>query len=163
MRFVAQRTLPNGRVMERYSPCLFPNVRSVPDVHNETGRTKHIRWCVPVDDTHHRHFNARRVPAGFDGADALRGRTVGNRIWAEMSEAEHQAFPHDWEAQIGQGSISLHSEEHLATADKGVAMLRRLMRQQIHVVQQGGDPLGVTFDPERALNTVGAGNFYRDA
>jgi len=161
MRFVAYRTLSDGRVMERYSPCLFPNVRSVPDVYMQTGRTKRMRWCVPVDDTHHRHFNAMRVAEDFDGHDALRGRTVGDRVWAEMTEAEHQQFPHDWEAQIGQGPISLHSEEHLASADKGVAMLRRLMRQQIRIVQQGGDPIGVTFDPARSLNKVGAGNYFQ--
>jgi len=161
MRFIAYRNLPDGKVMERYSPCLFPNVRSVPDVYMQTGRTKRMRWCVPVDDTHHRHFNAMRVPADFNGHDGLRGRTVGDRIWADMTEAEHQEFPHDWEAQIGQGPISLHSEEHLASADKGVVMLRRLMRQQIRIVQQGGDPIGVTFDPDKALNRVGAGNYLQ--
>ena len=161
MRFVAYRTLPDGRVMERYSPCLFPNVRSVPDVYMKTGRTKRMRWCVPIDDTHHMHFNAVRVPLDFKGHDALRGRTVGDRVWAEMTEEEHREFPHDWEAQIGQGAISLHSEDHLASADKGVAMLRRRMREQIRLVAQGGDPIGVTFDPAKALNKVGAGNYYQ--
>jgi phenylpropionate dioxygenase-like ring-hydroxylating dioxygenase large terminal subunit len=163
MRFIAYRTLPDGRVMERYSPCLFPNVRSVPDVYMKTGRTKRMRWCVPIDDTHHMHFNAARVPKGFtnEEADALRGRTVGDKIWAEMSEQEHQDFPHDWEAQIGQGPINLHSEEHLASADKGVVMLRRLIREQIRVVQNGGDPIGVTFHPDEAFKRVGAGNYIQ--
>jgi hypothetical protein len=122
-----------------------------------------MRWCVPIDDTHHMHFNAARVPKGFtnEEADALRGRTVGDKIWAEMSEQEHQDFPHDWEAQIGQGPINLHSEEHLASADKGVVMLRRLIREQIRVVQNGGDPIGVTFHPDEAFKRVGAGNYIQ--
>jgi len=161
MRFIAYRTLSDGRIMERYSPCLFPNVRSVPDVYMKTGRTKRMRWCVPVDDTHHIHFNAARVPLDFKDHDQLRGRTVGDRIWAEMTEEEHREFPHDWEAQIGQGAISLHSEDHLASADKGVSMLRRLMREQIRLVAKGEDPIGVTFDPAKAINKVGAGNYFQ--
>jgi nitrite reductase/ring-hydroxylating ferredoxin subunit len=161
MIYTAHRTLEDGRDVDRVSPVLFPNVRSVPDVHLQPGLTRRMRWCVPVDDTHHRHFNAQRVPADFKGYDKQRGRTVGDKIWGDMTEEEHQDFPHDWEAQLGQGPITLHSEEHLASSDKGVSMLRRLIRQQIRLVQQGGDPIGVTFDPDKALNIVGAGNFYR--
>jgi hypothetical protein len=81
--------------------------------------------------------------------------------WLEMTEAERQALPGDWEAQMSQGPISLHSEEHLATSDTGVAMVRRLLKKQIRVVQEGGDPIGVTFDPDKALFKTGGGNFYR--
>jgi hypothetical protein len=80
-----------------------------------------------------------------------------------MTEEERQRVPGDWEAQCGQGPITFHSEEHLATSDKGIGMLRRLLRRQIMVVQDGGDPIGVTFDPRSALNKCGAGNFFRAA
>jgi hypothetical protein len=62
---------------------------------------------------------------------------------------------------MSQGPITLHSEEYLATSDKGIAMVRRLLRQQIRLVKEGGDPIGVTFDPAQALFKTGAGNFYR--
>ena len=55
------------------------------------------------------------------------------------------------EAQVGQGPISFHSEEHLATSDKGIAMLRRMMKKQIQVVREGGDPIGVVYDPSQAV------------
>jgi hypothetical protein len=80
-----------------------------------------------------------------------------------MTEDEHQRFPTDWEAMCSQGPITLHSEEHLAMSDKGVAMLRRLLRQQIKIVQDGGDPIGVTFDAEKAVNKVNSGNYFRAA
>ncbi len=64
-----------------------------------------------------------------------------------MTEEEHQKFPGDWEAQVGQGPITFHSEEHLAASDKGIIMLRRLLKQQIKVVQDGGDPLGAIYEP----------------
>jgi hypothetical protein len=87
---------------------------------------------------------------------------VGDKMWGDMTEEEHQDFPHDWEAQIGQGPITLHSEEHLATSDRGVVMMRRLLRQQIRIALEGGDPIGVTFDPDKAYNVVGAGNFFTE-
>jgi hypothetical protein len=162
MKYSARRKLEDGRIVDRVSPVLFPNVRSVPNVHLQPGLTRNMRWCVPVDDTHHRHFNAMRVPPGWDGYDKQRGRTVGDKMWGDMTEEEHQDFPHDWEAQIGQGPITLHSEEHLATSDRGVVMMRRLLRQQIRIALEGGDPIGVTFDPDKAYNVVGAGNFFTE-
>jgi hypothetical protein len=57
----------------------------------------------------------------------------------------------------------LHSDEHLTTSDKGIAMLRRLLRQQVRIVQEGGDPIGVTYDPAKALCCTEGGNFYRTA
>ncbi len=76
-------------------------------------------------------------------------------------DEEHQRFPGDWEAQVGQGEISWHSEETLASSDKGVVMLRRFMKEQIKIVQDGGDPLGVYFDSAKALVKVASGNFFR--
>jgi hypothetical protein len=68
-------------------------------------------------------------------------------------------MPNDYEAQGGQGAITLHSEEHLAANDRGVVMFRRLLRQQIEAVQAGRDPLSVIFEPDRATVQVEAGNF----
>jgi hypothetical protein len=79
-----------------------------------------------------------------------------------MTEDEHQRFPSDWEAQVSQGPITLHSDEHLVTSDNGVVLLRRLIRQQIRVVQEGGDPIGVNFDPAKAIIEVGSGNYIAD-
>ena len=80
-----------------------------------------------------------------------------------MTEEEHQRFPGDFEAQMGQGPISLHSEEHLVTSDRGIMMQRRLLEKQMEVVARGGDPLGVTFDAADALVKVRSGNFTRAA
>ena len=161
MRYVAHRRLPDGRELDRISPVLFPTVRAVPDTNLKEGPSKRLRWLLPIDDTHHCHFNVVRAPRGTVNADSYRGRTVGPRNWSEMSEAEHQSYPSDWEAQLGQGPINLHSEEHLVTSDRGVAMLRRLIRDQIRKVARGEDPIGVTFQADKAIFQVGAGNFYR--
>ena len=57
-----------------------------------------------------------------------------------------------------QGSIPAHSDEHLATSDKGVVMLRRLLARQIRVVLEGGAPEGTGQDASQV--SVKAGNFF---
>ena len=78
-----------------------------------------------------------------------------------MSEAEHQDNPGDFEAQAGQGAVSLHSEEHLVMSDRGIAMMRRMLRDQIKIVAKGGDPLGVAFEEKDAMVRVPSGNFFK--
>ena len=51
-----------------------------------------------------------------------------------------------WETQ---GGLTDRSREHLGVSDRGVAILRRLLKQQIKVVRDGGDPMGVIRDPEK--------------
>ncbi|MEE8519547.1 MAG: hypothetical protein V3S98_10525, partial [Dehalococcoidia bacterium] len=53
-----------------------------------------------------------------------------------------------WETQ---GSIPDRSKEHLADSDRGVALLRTLMFEQIELVRQGKDPMGVYRDPDHAI------------
>jgi hypothetical protein len=70
--------------------------------------------------------------------------------------------PADWEAQVGQGSITFPSEEHLASSDRGVAGLRRFFRKQIEIVAAGGDSAGTVFDDSRAMVAFKAGNYLED-
>jgi nitrite reductase/ring-hydroxylating ferredoxin subunit len=157
MRYTAYRKLEDGREMDRVTLALFPHVRIVPDVRLLAGPAQSIGWVLPVDDTSFRLFHAMRVPADWQGRPRTR-----EKLWSEMTEDEHQRFPGDWEAQVGQGPISYHSEENLATSDKGVVMLRRMMKEQIAIVAKGGDPVGVVYDPAKAVIKVEAGNFYRE-
>jgi 5,5'-dehydrodivanillate O-demethylase len=50
---------------------------------------------------------------------------------------------------VTQGEIADRSQEHLGTSDKGVILLRNLLTEQIELVRQGSDPMGVVRDPER--------------
>jgi 5,5'-dehydrodivanillate O-demethylase oxygenase subunit len=51
-----------------------------------------------------------------------------------------------WETQ---GPITDRTQEHLGAADRGIVMFRRLLREQIDIVQKGGEPMGVVRDPAR--------------
>lgn len=157
--YKAHRRLDDGRAVNRVSTALLPNIMSVPNVELEEGRSTGMGFVVPVDDTHCRIVGTFRLRSGE--ASMLREpvRFNGKR-WSEMSPAERQDIPGDYEAQAGQGPVSLHGEEHLASSDRGIIMLRKLLRQQIKVVEEGGDPAGLIFDPARETVRIPSGNFF---
>src|SRR5882724_2120001 len=78
--------------------------------------------------------------------DTLRSRLNG-KLWEELTVDEHRDFPGDYEAQVGQGPITLHSEEHLVSSDRGVALVRSQLKAQLDALAEGRDPIAVTFDP----------------
>ena len=88
----------------------------------------------------------------------VRSRLNG-KLWEELTETEHRAFPGDYEAQVGQGPLTRHSEEHLVSSDRGVALVRRVLRQQLDALAAGRDPIGVCFDADSPPITFEAGNF----
>ena len=121
------------------------------------GRVETIGWVLPIDDTHFRIYTAGRVRNPGDMA-RVRSRLNG-KLWEELTEAEHQRFPGDYEAQVGQGPIAFHSEEHLVSSDRGVSMVRRLLRRQLEALARGRDPVGVRFDDNAPPTPLDAGNF----
>jgi len=80
-----------------------------------------------------------------------------------MTEQEHQQFPGDYEAQVGQGPVTLHSEEHFGQSDRGILMVRRMLGDQLEAMAKGNDPIGVSFDPQAAAVEFEAGNYIREA
>ena len=161
VRTVQLRKLPDGRTLRRVTEVILPTLRVVasPTLGRDGrgGRVESIGWVVPVDDTNFRVLVAGRVR---ERGELARMRSKYNgKWWHELSEEEHQMFPGDWEAQVGQGPITLHSEEHLVTSDKGIAMLRRMLLRQVRAVAEGGDPVGVAFTEDAATIRCEAGSF----
>lgn len=162
MRYLSKRVL-DGREVTRVTQVLLPNIRSVPNIDLSPGVAESMGWLVPMDDRSHRAFHITRVPRDFEGVPTVTAPIwPDHKKWSQMTEEEHWITPGDWEIQAGLGEdgITLHGEERLATSDRGVVMLRRLLKQQIRLVQEGGDPAGVSFDPAAPPVEVGAGNFY---
>jgi phenylpropionate dioxygenase-like ring-hydroxylating dioxygenase large terminal subunit len=157
--YSAVRELEDGRMVDRISSWFMPNIMSVPDIGLKPGKSSLISWLVPIDNSHYLQYFVMRMPKNTD-FDSLR---FGGKSWGEMTEEEHQRFPGDFEAQSGQGPITLHSEEHLATSDKGIGMMRRLMRQNMKIVAEGGDPMNLAYADGSEMVNVPSGNFYRDA
>ena len=155
--YSAFRKLDDGTEMKRISSWLMPNIMSVPDIDMSDGRSSMMSWVVPCDDSSYRQAMVMKVPRSVGRHPGIR---LNGKTWGEMTTEEHQRTPGDFEAQMGQGTISLHSEEHLVSSDRGIIMQRRLLRQQCELVAAGGDPVGVTFDPDQAVVRVRSGNFY---
>lgn len=165
MKYTAYRKLGDGREVDRITNVIFPNIRSVPNVAFTHGIAESMGWLVPIDNQCHRTFHITRMPKDFNGAPMVTApEWPGSKKWSEMTEEEHWITPGDWEIQsgLGEGGITLHSGENLASSDRGVVLLRRMLKEQIKVVKEGGDPIGVSFDAEAPPCTVGSGNFYRD-
>ena len=159
---VQRRPAEDGQVFERVTEAAIPSIRVVASPRVGSFDTvESLGWVLPMDDTTLRIYVAGRVrERGALGR--MRSRFNG-KTWFELTEAEHQQYPGDFEAQVSQGAMTVHSEEHLATTDRGVAMLRRMLRQQVRIVADGGDPIGVSFDADAAPVRFEAGNFIRPA
>lgn len=154
------RTLPDGGPFHRVTEVVMPNVRIVANPYvKRYGPSDSVAWTLPIDDTTTKIFTLYRTPRGerhprmrFDG-----------KTWDELTEDEHQRMPNDYEAQVGQGAVTFHSEERLTSTDRGVVMFRRRLREQIDAVREGRDPVGVAFAPADAVVRVEAGNYLVEA
>lgn len=156
----AERILQDGQRMTRVSCLMAPNAASVPDIDLAAARASTISWTVPLDDTHHQSFRAVRTRLSDD--ELFKPLRYGAKTWSEMTPEERRDVPGDLEAQGGQGPVTLNSEEHLVTSDRGIIMLRRLLLEQIRAVGTGADPTGVNFDPDKQIVAIPSGNFYDD-
>lgn len=161
VRTLSMRTLPDGRKLRRISEAGLPTLRVIPSPRlgrdGNGGRVESLGWVLPIDDHSFRIYVVGRVR---EAGELQRMRTrMNGKLWEEMTEQEHQLYPNDVEAMVSQGLIAKHSEEHLATSDRGIVMLRRLLRRQLDAVAQGLDPAGVSFDPDVEPVHFAAGNF----
>ena len=157
--YKAHRDLDDGRQVDRISTWMMPNIMSVPSVVLAPGHSSNLGFSVPVDDTHSRILMCGRMNGGLRAM--MRGTGFSNaKRWSQMTVEERQDAPGDYEAQVGQGPISLHSEEHLATSDRGIAMQRRMLEREIRKVMEGGDPIGVHFEDDAKVH-VPSGNFFK--
>src|SRR5579871_2368752 len=141
-----QRTMKNGR--SDFHPLLFPTILRH---QNET----QIR--IPVDDTHTQIIYVKFIP-NRDGSKAEPERelevrydvpykTPADRLHPFTRFTMHDVAPEDHMAWETQGLIADRTTERLATADKGIVMLRQMMLREIQNVQEGRDPLNVYRDP----------------
>lgn len=126
-------------------PIVFPNILRV-------GWTVQIR--VPMDDTHtwHLMYQALPVPPGAEPTQTNipvyeipitdeRGRHITDFVLGQ-----------DMAAWVTQGPIARREPEKLGESDRGIILYRRLLQEQLDVVERGGDPMSVFHDPEQ--NTI---------
>jgi len=125
-------------------PLVFPNMVRV-GVHPQ----HRLQIRVPMDDTHTLHFwyCCWVPPAGSDvQQDAV-------PVYEVPFRDEHGQFLLDFVdggdimAWVSQGAIADRTREVLGDWDRGIALYRRLLLEQLDVVAAGGDPIGIVRDP----------------
>ena len=105
---------------------------------------------TPIDDTHTMEYRLCFLPS-----KRRMSATEDPPFESSPFKDEHGDYRLDvipaqdalaWESQ---GALTDRSSEHLGAADRGIIMLRKMIRDQIDVVQRGGDPIGVIRDPAK--------------
>ena len=128
-------------------PLVFPLMLRV-----GAHRQSRFQFRVPVDDTHTRlyWYACYRPPDGI---------TIPPQAEVPSYEVpwrdEHGQFLIDFVdgqdimAWVTQGEIADRTRETLGGADRGIALYRRLLLEQIEKIRAGHDPLGVIRDPAK--------------
>jgi nitrite reductase/ring-hydroxylating ferredoxin subunit len=130
------------RVWVRVADFILPNIHQFPPnadpmaQRNSINRPAATTWAVPLDDTHTMQIGYYRAP---EGREPRRGAGFGQD--GTRPYEERQRVPGDYDAQVSiHGGLSRHGLEHLAATDRGVTMMRNMIRRGIRAVQNGGDP-----------------------
>jgi hypothetical protein len=107
------------------------------------GRSAFTRWVVPLTDTSTMaigwaNFGERGDPPSRNTPQDIQLIEQGELF--DRPYEQRQRYPSDQEAVEGMGPITIHKNEHLAPSDKGIALMRRRLRQEIRKVQKGEAP-----------------------
>jgi nitrite reductase/ring-hydroxylating ferredoxin subunit len=130
------------RVWVRVADFIPPNIHQFPPNADPMAKRTTINrpaattWAVPLDDTHTMQIGYHRAP---EGQEPRRGPGFGQD--GSRPYEERQRIPGDYDAQVSiHSGVARHGLEHLASTDRGVTMLRNMIRRGIRTVQDGGDP-----------------------
>ncbi|MCH8974533.1 MAG: Rieske 2Fe-2S domain-containing protein, partial [Chloroflexi bacterium] len=150
-RLYADETEENSPGWNIGHPILIPNYE-----HGTGGGGFQIR--VPIDDTHtyYVYYNIRSAHPGEDAHQKPEDIPVyrtpmpgvdenGIPLWDlfdNNSGQDHMA----WQSQ---GPRTQRWLEHLGQSDVGIIMFRRLLNEQMDIVEDGGDPMNVFRDPAK--------------
>jgi len=134
-------------------PLIFPvTLRHVFRALKTDGTLRHnVQVRVPVDDTHTQVYVVYFSPdqPGHAPAD---GDVPWEYFPIRNEKGEYrldQVLVQDAMAWETQGALTDRTQEHLGVGDEGIIILRKLLREQIETVRNGGEPMGVMRDPAK--------------
>src|SRR5437899_5032078 len=127
------------RVWVRVADFILPNIHQFPPnadpmaLRNSINRPQATTWAVPLDDTHTMQIGYYRTQ---EGTEPRRGNGFGQD--ASRPYEERQRVPGDYDAQTSiHGGVARHGLEHLAATDRGITMMRAMIRRGIRAVKKG--------------------------
>jgi hypothetical protein len=123
----------DGLIWVRAADFIPPNIHQftandeVLAARNSIGRPRATFWAGPLDDENTMQIGYWRAPEG---------KTVRNDVGfgqdGSRSHDERQRVPGDYDAQISiHNGMARHGLEHLATTDRGIIMMRNMIRRAI--------------------------------
>ncbi len=133
--------------VEAPHPLIFPNMLLVPATNSYN-----MHFRTPVDDYNtqifHVRFNPTKDGNAVEQPEIPPAQFVSTRN--EAGEFHMENFPsQDQMAWETQGGVANRPNEHLGESDRGVTLFRKLLRDQLRAVENGGDPLGINRDPKK--------------
>ena len=134
-------------------PLVFPiTLRHVFRTLKTDGMLRHnVQIRVPVDDAHTQVYVVYFTPNDTDVSTAA-GETPWEYFPIRDEKGEYRmdfVLVQDAMAWETQGAITDRTQEHLGAGDEGIILLRKVLREQIDIVQKGGEPLGVVREPSK--------------
>ena len=129
-------------------PLIFPNILRIPE-----GRNERQHWRVPIDDTSTRIIVMQFQP-NDSGEDEPPQAVVPMQIMPDDKGPDGEYALDNFNSQDRmawetQGAVYDRTREHLGVTDVGVVMLRKLLDEQIAIVEAGGEPMAVLRDPAK--------------
>lgn len=125
-------------------PLVFPNMLRI---------TAQMHWRVPIDDSRTEilivHFQPSEDGREVEEAEEPPVEFMAPQVLADGEYAMDTFFSHDKMAWETQGGITDRSKEHLGASDRGILLFRKMLKEQIDIVRQGGEPRGLVRDPEK--------------
>lgn len=132
--------------------------------------TRRFAWVVPVDDHSSVEWEVIFAPHHADGRPSAFNYEADPSLYAIPLPQPYQKYTcpgksggarydeggatgatvilrQDTLIQSSQGRLQPREDEHLGLSDKGVVMLRSVVKDCIDAVVQGRDPIGVVRDP----------------
>ena len=124
-------------------PVLFPNILSSPN-----------QFRVPIDDGHTLHVDYTSTPLPDDVPVPDDIAVYNPPLYGEDGRIiRDYTFAQDYMAWVTQGQrsdgVAQRNLEKLAESDKGIILYRRLLKEQMQLVADGGEPLNVFRDPAK--------------
>jgi 5,5'-dehydrodivanillate O-demethylase len=130
------------------NPLIFPNALG-----HAAHYSQWLLWRMPIDDTHTQIFSVefRRFRDGrtVEQLEEPAVSYIPSWIDANGEYAMDSIIGQDTMAWETQGPVADRTEEHLGASDRGIVLFRQMLREQIEIIQRGGEPMGLVRDPEK--------------
>jgi 5,5'-dehydrodivanillate O-demethylase len=130
-------------------PILFPNILRVAQDHWHS-----FQYRIPIDDTHTKHLLYTVVvpEPGVTVAEQEFVPYVERELYDEKGRLNNTIVPaQDEAAWVMQGPITDRTTEHLGVTDVGIILYRKMINENLKIVEDGGEPINVHRDPAKNI------------